>query len=98
MPAVRLAASEFGKTSTEAGKLPAEGVALNQLTLLLATLAEESQLLTDGVAEARDESGALFGFDGTAAISGQSADQIVKTAEMFGQGDDITVLTLARTA
>jgi serine phosphatase RsbU (regulator of sigma subunit) len=59
---------------------------------------QQLTLLTDGVAEARDESGALFGFDGTAAISGQSADQIVKTAEMFGQGDDITVLTLARTA
>jgi hypothetical protein len=54
-------------------------------------------LITDGVAEARDKSGALFGFDRTAAISGQSADQIAKTAELFGQDDDITVLTVART-
>jgi hypothetical protein len=55
-------------------------------------------LVTDGVAEARDKSGALFGFDRTAAISSQSADQIAKTAELFGQDDDITVLTLAYTA
>jgi hypothetical protein len=55
-------------------------------------------LVTDGVAEARDKSGALFGFDRTAAISSQSADQIAKTAELYGQDDDITVLTVARTA
>jgi hypothetical protein len=55
-------------------------------------------LVTDGVVEARDKSGALFGFDRTAAISSKSADQIAKTAELFGQDDDITVLTLARTA
>jgi hypothetical protein len=63
-------------------------------------LAQDQQLtlVTDGVAEARDKSGALFGFDRTAAISGRSADQIARTAELFGQDDDITVLTLARTA
>jgi serine phosphatase RsbU (regulator of sigma subunit) len=59
---------------------------------------QQFTLLTDGVAEARDKSGALFGFERTATISSQSADQIAKTAELFGQDDDITVLTLARTA
>ena len=48
--------------------------------------------------EARDKSGDLYGFERTAAISSQSAEQIAKTAELFGQDDDITVLTLARTA
>jgi serine phosphatase RsbU (regulator of sigma subunit) len=52
-------------------------------------------LLTDGVLEARNAEGELFGFERTAAISGTSADQIAKTAELFGQEDDITVLTLA---
>jgi hypothetical protein len=63
-------------------------------------LSREQQLtfLTDGVVEARDKFGALFGFDRAAAMSGHSADQIAKTAELFGQDDDITVLTLARTA
>jgi Stage II sporulation protein E (SpoIIE) len=55
-------------------------------------------LITDGVAEARDKSGALFGFDRTAVLSGEAADQVARTAELFGQDDDITVLTLARTA
>jgi hypothetical protein len=59
---------------------------------------EQLTLLSDGVVEARDKAGVLFGFDRTAAITGQSADQIAKAAELFGQEDDITALTLARTA
>lgn len=58
--------------------------------------AAQLTLMTDGVVEARAKDGSLFGFDRTAAISGNSADQIAKTAELFGQEDDITVLTLAR--
>lgn len=63
-------------------------------------LAEGQQLtlVTDGVVEARDKAGKLFGFDRAAAISGQTADQIAKAAQLFGQEDDITALTLARTA
>ena len=55
-------------------------------------------LLTDGVIEARSPSGELFGFDRTAAISTQSAQNIARAAQHFGQEDDITVLTLARAA
>jgi hypothetical protein len=55
---------------------------------------QQLTLLTDGVIEARDQSGELFGFERAAAISCKSADQIAKTAELFGQDDDITVLTL----
>jgi serine phosphatase RsbU (regulator of sigma subunit) len=51
-------------------------------------------LLTDGVVEARNQSGELFGFERAAAISTESADQIAHAAEQFGQDDDITVLTL----
>jgi serine phosphatase RsbU (regulator of sigma subunit) len=51
-------------------------------------------LLSDGVVEARDKTGDLFGFDRVAAISTQSAEIIAKTAQTFGQEDDITVLTL----
>jgi phosphoserine phosphatase RsbU/P len=53
-------------------------------------------LLSDGVLEARDARGELFGFERTRAISGQSAANIAETAQSFGQEDDITVLTLAR--
>ncbi len=57
---------------------------------------QQLTLLTDGVIEARDKAGALFGFERTAAMSSQAAHQIAKTAELFGQDDDITVLTLER--
>ena len=51
-------------------------------------------LITDGVVEARNASGELFGFDRTAAITTQPAEAIAQTAQAFGQEDDITVLTL----
>jgi hypothetical protein len=51
--------------------------------------------LSDGVVEARNPSGELFGFDRTAAISTQSAESIAAAAQAHGQEDDITVLTLA---
>jgi len=57
---------------------------------------EQLTLLTDGVAEARNGFGELFGFDRTAAIAVQSAESIVRAAQEFGQEDDITVLTLMR--
>jgi Stage II sporulation protein E (SpoIIE) len=53
-------------------------------------------LMTDGVVEARDKTGALFGFERTAALSNKPAEVIAQAAETFGQEDDITVLTLVR--
>ncbi len=50
--------------------------------------------VSDGVVEAQNESGELFGFDRTRQISTQSAEQIARAAQNFGQEDDITVLTL----
>jgi hypothetical protein len=52
-------------------------------------------LLSDGVPEARTHSGELFGFERTSAASRLSADEIARTAQRFGQEDDITVLSLA---
>jgi hypothetical protein len=57
---------------------------------------EQLTLITDGVLEARAKGGELFGFARTQAISRQGADQIAKTAQEFGQDDDITVLTVIR--
>jgi len=53
-------------------------------------------LLSDGVVEASDPAGELFGFERTRAISSQSADSIAASAKAFGQTDDITVLTISR--
>jgi phosphoserine phosphatase RsbU/P len=51
--------------------------------------------LSDGVVEARNHRGELYGFDRTQKISGKSAAEIAHAAQAFGQEDDITVLTLA---
>ncbi|HEY1986429.1 MAG TPA: SpoIIE family protein phosphatase [Terracidiphilus sp.] len=50
-------------------------------------------LLTDGVVEARNQKGELFGFERTQAISCASAKEIARAAQAFGQEDDITVLS-----
>jgi hypothetical protein len=52
--------------------------------------------VSDGVLEASNAKGELFGFERTQSISAESANQIAKAAELFGQEDDITVLTLTR--
>jgi hypothetical protein len=55
---------------------------------------ETLTLLSDGVLEARNAGGELFGFERMRAISGESAETIAQRAQQFGQEDDITVLTL----
>lgn len=55
---------------------------------------EQLTLLTDGVVEARDPSGELFGFERTAAISTLPAKKVALAAQEFGQDDDITVVSL----
>ena len=57
---------------------------------------QQLTLLTDGVVEAREKNGALFGFERTAVISRESAEKVAQAAQAFGQEDDITVLTIAR--
>jgi phosphoserine phosphatase RsbU/P len=53
--------------------------------------------VSDGVIEARNQAGELFGFDRTRDISGRPAEEIARAASTFGQQDDITVLTLRYT-
>ncbi|MGP8252783.1 MAG: PP2C family protein-serine/threonine phosphatase [Terracidiphilus sp.] len=55
-------------------------------------------LVTDGVIEAISPSGELYGFERTQAISSQPANTIAEAAREFGQQDDITVLTVMRSA
>jgi serine phosphatase RsbU (regulator of sigma subunit) len=63
-------------------------------TALVLDPGESLTFLSDGVVEARNSSGELFGFDRTAAISTESAQSIAGAASTHGQEDDITVLTL----
>jgi serine phosphatase RsbU (regulator of sigma subunit) len=54
--------------------------------------------MSDGVVEARQPSGELFGFDRVRYLSNQSAFYLADAAKAFGQEDDITVLTVRRLA
>jgi len=53
---------------------------------------------SDGVIEAQNAKGELFGFERGKAISTQPAAAIVEAARQFGQEDDITVVTIERLA
>ena len=50
--------------------------------------------LSDGVVEATNAQGELFGFERTQQVSNESARYIAQTAQRFGQTDDITVVSL----
>jgi hypothetical protein len=57
-------------------------------------------LLTDGVVEARDQQGVLLGFERTEALmrGGSSALALAEAALNHGQEDDLTVISVLRTA
>jgi hypothetical protein len=50
--------------------------------------------LSDGVVEASNSEGELFGFERTQQVSNESARYIAQTAKRFGQNDDITVVSI----
>ncbi len=50
--------------------------------------------LSDGVVEATNAHGELFGFERTQQVSNEPARYIAQTAQRFGQNDDITVVSL----
>ena len=50
--------------------------------------------LSDGVVEASNPQGELFGFERTQQVSNESARYIAQTAKRFGQTDDITVVSM----
>lgn len=65
-----------------------------ELSLQLAP-GDKLAFLSDGVVEARNAVGELFGFERTRQLSSRAAQQIADAAVQFGQQDDITVLTLS---
>lgn len=73
------------------------------LGILAETVYEETVLtgdaitfISDGVVEACNVKGELFGFDRMMAISRKPAAEIAEAARVWGQNDDITVLTVRR--
>jgi hypothetical protein len=63
-------------------------------TPLHLTSGDTLTFISDGVVEARNATRELFGFARTRQISTRPAQQIAEAARLFGQEDDITVLTL----
>jgi phosphoserine phosphatase RsbU/P len=63
-------------------------------TVLQVARGETLTFISDGVVEARNETGELLGFDRTADLSTHPAEEIAAAAQSFGQQDDITVITL----
>ena len=57
---------------------------------------ERLTFVSDGVVEARNASGELFGFERTQRIANSGAQAIAQAAVEFGQNDDITVLSVTR--
>lgn len=60
---------------------------------------ETLMFITDGVLEARNERGEIYGFERVASLmrAQPSAEQVAEAAAGFGQEDDITVLSVSRT-
>jgi hypothetical protein len=89
-----------GKEMAMAGNLPLglnPSVTFDQVTLHLKHK-DRLLVITDGVIEAKNAKNELFGFNRARSISHLPAAFIVKAAEIFGQEDDITVVSIARTA
>lgn len=59
------------------------------------TPADRIVILSDGIPEARSQTGELYGFERLPALTLMTAQDIAETAQRFGQEDDITVLTLS---
>ena len=57
-------------------------------------------LMSDGIVEAMDVDGRLFGFERVheLARSARSATEVAAAAQRFGQEDDISVISVTRTA
>jgi len=80
------------------GALPLGVISGNSYETKQFYLAHGSRLTfySDGVVEAQNAQGELFGFERAREISTQPAAEIVAAAKQFGQEDDITVVAIAR--
>lgn len=84
-----------------AGSLPlglVESASYSQ-TCLEMCAGDRAVLLTDGIPEARNQQGMLLGFPKVESLlhDGANARTVAETAQDFGQNDDLTVISIART-
>jgi sigma-B regulation protein RsbU (phosphoserine phosphatase) len=85
-----------GREIALAGSLPLGVIANTEYEQATFQLRRGDRLvfLSDGVVEATNGEGELFGFERTQQVSNESARYIAQTAQHFGQTDDITVVSL----
>ena len=91
-----------GKSIELDGSLPLGMLDTPEFSVMRFQLKEGDRLmlLSDGIAEATDANGHLFGFERVQELlnSTNSAAQVAATAQSFGQEDDISVISVTRTA
>jgi serine phosphatase RsbU (regulator of sigma subunit) len=84
------------------GSLPLGMIEDPEFSIMRFSLAEGDQLLlmSDGIAEATDVNGTLFGFERIDDLLRESASvgALAAAAQKFGQEDDISVIAITRTA
>ena len=85
-----------GQALETAGSLPLGIAAGGEYETVTHRLSAGDRLtfISDGVVEVQTTSGELFGFERTSKLSQEPADAIARTAQKFGQQDDITVVTM----
>ena len=91
-----------GKELPMEGALPLGMVESAEFSMMHFQLApgDRLMLMSDGVAEAQDEQGQLFGFERINKLLQQpiTAAEVAAAAQNFGQQDDISVLLITREA
>ena len=84
------------------GALPLGMMDDAEFSVMRFTLApgDRLMLVSDGIVEATDAEGQLFGFDRVQQLlqTGKSAFEVAGAAQKFGQEDDISVIAVTRTA
>lgn len=87
-----------GKEMEITGTLPLgfAGAGQYQTTTFVIKTGSRIVFCTDGVVEAMNRDGELFGFDRTREIATKTAVEIGDAARDFGQSDDITVVAIER--
>jgi len=91
-----------GEALSMEGALPLGMLEAAEPSLMRFKLATDDQLLlmSDGIVEAMDANGELLGFDRVRELAGSatSAADVAAAAQRFGQEDDISVISVTRTA
>jgi Stage II sporulation protein E (SpoIIE) len=91
-----------GEALAMEGALPLGMIANAEFSVMRFQLApgDTLMLMSDGIAEAQDEHGQLFGFERIHALLQEpiTGVQIAAAAQQFGQQDDISILSITRIA